>query len=308
MSHRFSLAGFCILASSIMGPASARGAGDDAFADVVISYVPGVGGTAAYNIAGSSLGSPHRVSGECFGSTDIITAFSPSYCPDEVVSIGGGGELVVKFNTPVTDDPNNLYGIDLIVFGNAGFIDLEWPSGVVDGLFSEGGSIEVSVDGSNWIEAKGAEADGAWPTVAYNDANAYAQIPGNAPSDYTRPMDPLLTLNDFLGLDNSELLQRYRGSGGGTGIDLGVLSLNAISYVRITMDENLAGAEIDAFADVTPRRPGDVDLDGSVNVDDLLLVINAWGAIVAGGPPADFDLSGTVNVDDLLTVINHWGR
>jgi probable HAF family extracellular repeat protein len=50
---------------------------------------------------------------------------------------------------------------------------------------------------------------------------------------------------------------------------------------------------------------GDVTGDALVNVDDLLAVINAWGAC---GPPCAADLTndGQVNVADLLLVINHW--
>jgi len=54
---------------------------------------------------------------------------------------------------------------------------------------------------------------------------------------------------------------------------------------------------------------GDVNGDGSVNVDDLLAIINAWGPC-PGGPmicPADITGNGTVDVDDLLAVINNWG-
>lgn len=50
--------------------------------------------------------------------------------------------------------------------------------------------------------------------------------------------------------------------------------------------------------------PADLNGSGAVNVDDLLAVINAWGA--AGGP-ADVNSDGIVNVDDLLMVINGWG-
>jgi hypothetical protein len=53
----------------------------------------------------------------------------------------------------------------------------------------------------------------------------------------------------------------------------------------------------------------DITQDGSVNIDDLLAVINSWG--VCPPPPeacaADLDGNGIVNIDDLLTVINNWG-
>lgn len=57
-------------------------------------------------------------------------------------------------------------------------------------------------------------------------------------------------------------------------------------------------------ADISPSPQG----NGAVDVDDLILVINNWGAL--GGvadiapPPAG---NGIVDVDDLLAVINSWG-
>jgi hypothetical protein len=56
-------------------------------------------------------------------------------------------------------------------------------------------------------------------------------------------------------------------------------------------------------------KPGDATGDCTVNVDDLLAVINAWGPCPAPPAecPADFNDDGNVNVDDLLIVINNWG-
>jgi hypothetical protein len=55
--------------------------------------------------------------------------------------------------------------------------------------------------------------------------------------------------------------------------------------------------------------PGDANGDGLVDVDDLLLVINGWGACPdpkVESCPGDLDESTTVDVDDLLIVINGW--
>ena len=54
-------------------------------------------------------------------------------------------------------------------------------------------------------------------------------------------------------------------------------------------------------ADIAP--PGG---DNSVNVSDLLLVINSWGPCPAPCA-ADIDIDGTVGVEDLLAVIMNWG-
>lgn len=51
--------------------------------------------------------------------------------------------------------------------------------------------------------------------------------------------------------------------------------------------------------------PGDTNCDEVVNVDDLLVVINAWGSNAPGF--ADLNGDGTVDVSDLLGVLFHWG-
>jgi hypothetical protein len=51
---------------------------------------------------------------------------------------------------------------------------------------------------------------------------------------------------------------------------------------------------------------GDVTLNGIVDVDDLLTIINSWGPPV-GTCNADITQNGIVDVDDLLIVINQWG-
>jgi hypothetical protein len=54
----------------------------------------------------------------------------------------------------------------------------------------------------------------------------------------------------------------------------------------------------------------DITGNNTVDVDDLLEVINNWGNPGCGGAaccPADLDLDGDVDVDDQLTVLNNWG-
>jgi hypothetical protein len=62
-----------------------------------------------------------------------------------------------------------------------------------------------------------------------------------------------------------------------------------------------------------PAKVGDADIndDGAVDVDDLLIVINAWGLCDPPPQVCTADISppggdGTVDVDDLLMVINDW--
>lgn len=58
------------------------------------------------------------------------------------------------------------------------------------------------------------------------------------------------------------------------------------------------------------RDPGDVNGDGTVNISDLLEVINEWGPCPSPPPSlctCDLDSSAAVEINDLLLVINNWG-
>ena len=50
--------------------------------------------------------------------------------------------------------------------------------------------------------------------------------------------------------------------------------------------------------------PEDINGDGEVNVDDLLLIVGGWGS---NDPDLDVDGNGIVNTDDLLAIIAAWG-
>jgi len=62
----------------------------------------------------------------------------------------------------------------------------------------------------------------------------------------------------------------------------------------------------DLDIEATPTE-GDVTGDGTVDVNDVLVTINAWGPCEGGGAcPADLDGNGSVNVVDLLLVLASW--
>jgi len=54
-----------------------------------------------------------------------------------------------------------------------------------------------------------------------------------------------------------------------------------------------------------PPCEGDINMDGTVGVNDLLMVIGDWGC--TGDCEADINGDGVVGVTDLLTVIGAWG-
>jgi hypothetical protein len=274
---------------------------DDAYADGVESFDPGVGGIEGYVHCEAALGAPARTTGGAIFPS-VVSIYNPPWLPDEIVSIGQGGSLVIRFDTPVADDPANPFGIDLLIFGNSFFVD---DGSGISGLFADGGLIEVSADNARWFALTPA-ADGLHPTQGFADSGPYDPLPGRVATDFRRPVDPALTLEDFLGSSYEEALALYAGgSGGGTGIDLGPSGLGAISYVRISNGRARLSVEIDALADVAPQVPGDTNGDGLVDVQDLVAVIAQWGP-VGPGATADLNGDGLVDVADLVLVVTAW--
>lgn len=283
--------------------------GADPWADTVITYDPGRNAADGFTDPTTAIGEPERFTGEGIFPS-VVSPFNPPFGIEEIVSIGGGGQLVLAFDEPVLDDPNNPFGIDLLIFGNTGFIDAAWPNGVVDGMFgNDGGTIEISPDGENWTAVPKLVADGLWPTVGYLDSGPYDELPGSLTTEFTHPLNPQLTFDDVLGLDYAELLGLYDGSGGGIGIDLGMLGLEAISFVRISVSMDApTNAEVDAISDVAPMfEPADLDQDGLVNGSDLLLLLGAWGPCDSCDDcAADLDADCVVGPSDLIILLGSW--
>jgi hypothetical protein len=77
-----------------------------------------------------------------------------------------------------------------------------------------------------------------------------------------------------------------------------------------TPNANWGFGKIDVFVTVRAACPADIVPHpggrGSVDIDDLLMIINNWGA--TGRNTADITRDGIVDMDDLLSVINAWGE
>lgn len=274
------------------------------FAAEVVSYSAGTGATAGFANPLVALGSPERFSGEGL-IPGCVTPFQPAWRPNEVVSIGVGGSLVVRFDHDVRDDPRNPFGVDLLVFGNAFFTDAGAGSGVVGGLMSEGGAVAVSADGVTWTAVPSVDADGLFPTLGYLDAAPYATAPGAIESDFLKPVNPAYSMGTLASLGYKSLLGMYDGSGGGAGIDIGALGLAAIRYVRVSGPAASGfSPEIDAFADVAPAPPSpDLDGSGAIDASDLAMLLSAWGSLDS---TADLDGDGIVGPSDIAVLLSAW--
>lgn len=215
------------------------------------NYWPGSNADVGYTDPGAALGEPSRFTGDNapFMHPSAVTAFNGPFNIDQVVSLGTGGHITLVFSEPARNDPRNPFGIDLLIFGNSSFYDVDYPNGIVGGVFSEGGVVELSADGVTWVTATGIVADGMIPTIGYSDVtDPFSTLPGSVPSNFQLPVDPSI---DFTGMTYAEVLAAYNGSGGGTGVDIGAYGLESVSYVRIS-NPGPTSIEIDAIGRVAP--------------------------------------------------------
>jgi hypothetical protein len=223
------------------------------FADAVVDYVPGTGFASGYTDPTRALGEPARVTPGLFGGP--VDPFNPPYLTSQLVSLGAGGVLTVQFNSPILNRAANPFGLDFLIFGNAGFI----ITNALDPDFNFLGT--PATDGSLFAHNNGAtrvsvSADGLTfyalnplltPTVD-------GLFPTDGSGDFQRPVNPALGGGDFAGQTLAGIRALYAGSGGGAGYDLDwaqdgngqSVALAQASFVRV---EVLSGkSEIDAFA------------------------------------------------------------
>jgi len=270
------------------------------FAVEVIAYVQGSGVPQDF-ISGELFNEPNAAVGRPTLTTTgdgwyvplntavPVLPIGPAFRRWEVVSIGQGGSLTLKFARPVANNPHNPYGVDFIVFGNsmqAIRSGPPWRNGnpedtIVSQLtHSEHGIVSVSQDGIAWHTfTDGPFADGFAPTASYRWDSAKKAWGDEL--DPTRPVNPALNVE---GMTVAEMIDAYDGSAGGTGFDIGLLGLDWILYVRIEDDPATAvTTEIDAVAIVSgcgnqnhPYPAGDINRDCRVDLADVAILAGNW--------------------------------
>lgn len=353
-------------AGSLFAPGSVQASGSP-FATIVVSYDPAPGQFVNHEL----LGDPTQAVGAPDGR-GLVDGNDAS-----VVTLGGfGGSIVLAFDAPVEDDPDNPFGLDAIVFGNAFY-----AGGQANRHWAECATIEIAADengngladdpwylipGSHleppiapspqawddnvadpafppatasWIPAGHA---GTWATSAYRlpsmfDASVVQNPLGpnavdegiSGYADYS----PTLFLGDLDADDivddadtNPEEFYTYpddpftvgvvAGSGGGDAFDIAwavdpatgePADLAEFDFIRFTNGVNAVNPvfgekspEIDAVADVSPRRTGDLAWDGDVDEDDFAAFADCLaGPTVqpAAGVCARLDLQWDDDVD-----------
>ena len=214
----------------------------------VVDYEPGTGYSENYTNTVAVLGEPSRMTSGQFGGP--VDPFSPPYLADQLLSIGAGGFVVLEFDQPVFNSPNNPYGLDFILFGNAGFsiINNDFSGGgVTDGsLFfhtEPSTSVWVSQDNVTFFQLdpqRAPKVDGYYPT--------------DGQGDFTIPVNPARLPSDFADAGLERIRQLYQGAGGGTGYDLAWVKdapdLVSVRFIKIVVESGKI--ELDGASIVSP--------------------------------------------------------
>lgn len=222
------------------------------FASSVVSYDPGVGFVPGFVHPDASLGEPSRVNP--FG--EPTDPFDPPYGTNQIVSIGAGGSLVVRFPTPILNQTHAPSAIDFLIFGNTGFIITnEFDFNTYDwiGLPATDGSLFAQNTGVTRVSVS---RDGErFFTLDPSFAPGVDQFPPtDGAGDFRLPLDPSLAPADFAGATLDDIRSLYQGSAGGAGFDISWardaagrrVFLPVIRFVRI---EVISGKiEVDGFA------------------------------------------------------------
>ena len=294
------------------------------FAKEVIIYEAGLK-AGIYTFPQSALGRP-TMDTDYYGAARPAVPVYPAWRPSEVVTVGVGGRLVLKFGHKVCDDENNPYEIDFIVFGNAlqsiGGLE-NWNYGdpaavlLTSGFVNtEAGKVSVSQDGIVWYSYEnGPFADSFAPTLGrIYDPNNPVLYPGwdnlwwGEATNPMLPLDPNVRSEDFAGRSVAELCFAYGKSAGGTGFDLQMLAdyeqleidqqsgRRWIQYLKVecVADVNGFPPEVDAVSDVSccgdykhPIPDGDINGDCSVDYRDIQLLSGDWLNELDGPRAAD---------------------
>lgn len=287
-----------MFAAFMIGGWAVRADADDPWADSVLDYTS-IMPVSGFTDPAKALGAP--VGGKISQPDN-----------SSVVSLGvPRASITLKFDTPVTDDANNPFGLDFIVYANA-----FWVAGNPQRKFQEPAVVEISED----INANGV-ADDPWyfipgsrglsltggltPIVSEPDGLDNSSNPLHLGGNILNPngtdeefnwgyaeMTPTVQpyLDNYVRPDNPFEVGLTPGSGGGDAFDiawavdtLGMpANLTQFHFVRITtlVDRFMFGlgpltSEVDAVADVAPK----IDTDGDG-------ILDAFESDVAGTDPS----------------------
>ncbi len=240
------------------------------FAVQIVSF-SNVDSTPPYNDPSAILGRPTLKFVDVFesGITNRASIIDAPYNvgPDGsnvITEISDGGQIIAMMGRKVYHNPNNPYGIDIVVYGNS-FFSASGTSGTISdatdlnsallssGIFGHSTTLSVSPDGTDWYTFSNTPSlfpDNAYRWDDANDSWTDEQL------NPTKPLNPSVYTTDLGGQTVAYGLDQFVGAAGGTGYNLQESGFAWIQYVRLQPGPG-AYTVIDAIAAVNPAVEGD---------------------------------------------------
>lgn len=300
---------------------------DDSWADTVVEYF-GKNQNVGFTNPSEVLGTPLGFSASLPAMRGIYSIGTPG-TPQESF-------IVVKFNTPVRDDPSNPMGLDCIVYSNA-----FWVGGDMKRKFVEPGLIEISKD----VNGNGLPDDD-WYVIP-GSRNLNRAIFPNGLTSNNPPVAGIITTStneevlwgyadmnptmppyrdNYLRPDNPFTVGIDFGTGGGDAFDIAwavdvygnSANIDAFDFLRVSTIPNILDpvygyytTEIMAVADVASNI--DIDNDGVLDEYEIRIagtdpnrpensVLPLEIPIEWGGSPAGTMLGTVCNHDETLCI------
>jgi hypothetical protein len=197
-----------------------------------------------------------------FGFPEIISPFDPPADADQIVTVGYGGQITLKF--PQSIKAQNS-APTLGVFTAVGLIDSQYPDGVATDpaqvFGTESAFVSVSADGHTWVSLGLQNLNN--PQNYYTNATSPYQLPAPSPADIADFGQPFTgSLSSFDGEGFSQILTTLNGSAGGTWLDLSGTGLSQINYIQFSEptgqvpDTSFVALEAVSANDASVPEPG----------------------------------------------------
>lgn len=240
---------------------------------------------------------------------------------------GPGGLTVGGFGTVALSGNNSFFGPTSI---NSGTLVIASPAALpISSLpIANNGSLVIGSTGvvSGSITGAGSLTVEGPSTGGISTPGRLQIFPGAGPSQQSAlligPGSTLdLTNNQFIinygsGTSPEPTIQAWIGSAYNNGMWNGpgitssfVASLGgayALGYADGTLDTGTAAQPGEVL--IRLALIGDANLDGTVNLTDLLTLLNSYGQTGKDWADGDFNYDGTVNLTDLLGLLNNYGE
>ena len=241
------------------------------------AVAPGLGGmvNGAFYIQPTATLSLNMAGTSLIVNGDLYLRTDSTSSGDGTIQVNAGGSMFVQQDANVSVDVDN--GGDLEVGDNTQRrgIDINAP-------FSQTatGVIHIDVGPSAGFGETGADKISVWDDAVLAGSINVRLAPGFTP----------VVGAEYIILSANNISGTFASVTGAPGFSL--------SYTSDEVTLNYNGVAM----------PGDVNVDGVVDVNDLLAVITSWGPCPPPPAtcPADLDENGFVDVNDLLEVIVNW--